>query len=34
MVSIPLFFVAGRRFQQDRQRLYAQWEADAVRTAA
>jgi len=34
MVSTPLFFVAGRRFQNDRQRLYAAWEADALRAAA
>jgi len=30
MVSIPLFFIAGRRFQEDRRRLYAAWEAEAV----
>jgi MFS family permease len=34
MVSTPLFFVAGRRFQQDRQRLYAAWEVDAAQAAA
>ncbi len=34
MLSIPLFFVAGRRFQRDRHRLYATWEAEAAAAAA
>lgn len=34
LVSIPLFLIAGRRFQHDRQRLYAAWDADAAQAAA
>jgi MFS family permease len=30
MLAIPLFFAAGRRFQRDREQLYAAWQADAA----
>jgi hypothetical protein len=30
MLAIPLFFAAGRRFQRDRDELYAAWQADVA----